>query len=73
MAADPFQTVQWMDEITALADDLDMREQDVATARSIRDQAIVKYARQGMARKDIAAAARISRNSVQVILARAGL
>ena len=67
---DEFQKVQILDEVAELSEKVHMAEVDLATARSIRDQAIIKALDAGVRQVDLVGVTGLTRDAIYKLVAR---
>ena len=67
---DDFQKVQILDEVAGASENVRMREVDLATARSIRDQAIMKALAAGVRQVDVVGATGLTRDAIYKLVSK---
>lgn len=67
---DEFQKAQILDEVAELSEKVHMAEVDLATARSIRDQAIIKALSAGVRQVDVVGASGLTRDAIYKLTSR---
>ena len=67
---DEFKKVQLLDEVAELSEKLHLAEADVATARSIRDQAIIKALDAGVRQVDLVGVTGLTRDAIYKLVSK---
>jgi heptaprenylglyceryl phosphate synthase len=67
---DEFQKIQLLDEVAELSEKVHMAEVDLATARSIRDQAIIKALDAGVRQVDVVGATGLTRDAIYKLVSK---
>ena len=67
---DEFQKIQLLDEVAELSEKVHMAEVDLATARSIRDQAIIKALDAGVRQVDVVGVTGLTRDAIYKLVTR---
>ena len=67
---DEFQKMQILDEVAKASENVRMREVDLAMARSIRDQAIIKGLAAGVRQVDVVRSTGLTRDAIYKLTSR---
>ena len=67
---DEFQKVQILDEVAELSEKVHLAEVDLATARSIRDQAIIKALAAGVRQVDLVGVTGLTRDAIYKLVSK---
>lgn len=67
---DEFQKVQLLDEVAELSEKLHLAEADLATARSIRDRAIMKALAAGVRQVDLVGVTGLTRDAIYKLVSK---